>query len=231
MTKLAIPISCTSLAELKEKASTATDYDFLEIWVDKIDPNVSAKEIIDACGCDKKKLIITCKADWEKGAWKGTEEERVKRLEEFIREGVKYVDIGMHTDRYLIWELGKLKRKINSGTQLIVSFHDFLCTPSEKLLWQIIERGQFLKADIIKIAVKAKSVDDNLVLFKVQRRAKSRAVKLIAHCMGEKGRLSRIVSPMLGSRIVYAAMRKKDITAPGQLMVQDYLAIRNIIKL
>ena len=231
MTKIAVPIRSSSLKDLEEKASSASDYDFLEIWLDKIDPNISAKEIIKACGCGEKKLIITCKADWEKGEWKGTEEERVKRLEEFIKAGVKYIDVGMHTDRYLIWGLGKLRRKVKSGTQIIVSFHDFKETPTEKLLWQIIERGRFLKADIIKLAVKAKTIDDNLVLFRVLRRAERSAVKLIAHCMGEKGRISRIVSPMLGSRIVYAATKKGYITAPGQLLVEDYQALRNIIKL
>jgi 3-dehydroquinate dehydratase type I len=73
-------------------------------------------------------------------------------------------------------------------------------------------------------------VDDNLEVLRLIPYARQKGVKVIAFCMGEKGKISRIVAPLLGSYLTYAAWSKGKEAAPGQMTIKEMMEIFRIVK-
>ncbi len=44
---------------------------------------------------------------------------------------------------------------------------------------------------------------------------------ITAFCMGEEGKISRIMAPLLGSAITYASLDREEASAPGQLTIHE----------
>ena len=61
---------------------------------------------------------------------------------------------------------------------------------------------------------------DVLRVLHLQCQAKALGFPLIAFCMGEQGKLSRIITLLLGGYMTYAAPDEQQATAPGQLSVR-----------
>jgi 3-dehydroquinate dehydratase type I len=78
-----------------------------------------------------------------------------------------------------------------------------------------------LGADVIKIVPFARSWEDNLTILSLIPFAKERKQKIVAFCMGEKGKISRIFSPFLGAAWTYASLSKNRASAPGQLTIRE----------
>ena len=74
-----------------------------------------------------------------------------------------------------------------------------------------------MPADILKIVTYARDITNNLALFELLRRSKKDDKKLIALCMGEKGEVSRILSPLLGGFLTFGSLETGKETAPGQI--------------
>ena len=138
-------------------------------------------------------------------------------LKEAIHLGADYIDVELATERSLLQGLVRDKR----GTQVILSFHDFRRTPSlkelQRISWQMIQLG----ADVIKIVPFAKSWEDNLSILSLIPFARERRQKIVAFCMGEKGKISRIFSPFFGAAWTYASIDRTRVSAPGQLTVRE----------
>jgi 3-dehydroquinate dehydratase type I len=107
------------------------------------------------------------------------------------------------------------------GTQVILSFHDFQKTPSLKELQKLFGQMIRLGANVIKIVPFARSWEDNLNILSLIPFAKERRQKIVAFCMGEKGKISRIFSPFLGAAWTYASVNQSRASAPGQLTVRE----------
>ena len=88
-----------------------------------------------------------------------------------------------------------------------------------------------LGADVIKIVSFARSWEDNLSVLSLIPLAKARKKEIVAFCMGEKGKLSRIFSPFLGAAWTYASLNKVKASAPGQMTVKEIKEIWETLKL
>jgi 3-dehydroquinate dehydratase-1 len=110
---------------------------------------------------------------------------------------------------------------------LIGSYHNFNATPDDAYLEAMLEQGEVLGADIVKIAVKATSREDLLrfIDFALRNRDKG----LITISMGERGLPSRIFTPLLGSPITFGYINTA--SAPGQLSVQEMMSIFKKLKM
>jgi 3-dehydroquinate dehydratase type I len=53
--------------------------------------------------------------------------------------------------------------------------------------------------------------------------------EIIAFCMGEKGGLSRIAAPLLGSYLSYASLEKGAESAPGQFTAAEMKRILKVL--
>jgi 3-dehydroquinate dehydratase type I len=74
---------------------------------------------------------------------------------------------------------------------------------------------------VIKIVSFARSWEDNLTILSLIPFAKARKQEIIAFCMGKKGKVSRLFSPILGAAWTYASLNKVKASAPGQLTVRE----------
>jgi 3-dehydroquinate dehydratase type I len=175
----------------------------------------------------RKPLIVTHRRKEEGGKYKGEERKRLSVLQEAIDLGADYVDVELATERSFLQSLIRNK----GGTQVILSFHDFQGTPSLKELQRLCGQMIRLDADVVKIVPFARSWEDNLTILSLIPYAKERRQKIVAFCMGEKGKLSRVFSPFLGAAWTYASLNQSKASAPGQLTVAEVREIWKVLKL
>ena len=175
------------------------------------------------------KVIVTNRRVEEGGRFAGTEEERVKTLRQAAALGADYVDIEASTDRDLIAELKREIVDTRSPAKLIVSYHDFQRTPPEGSLREKVDVCCEWAPAIVKIVTMAGSVEDNLTILRLIPYARRKGLEIIAFCMGSAGRISRIMSPILGAYLCFAAAGRSEATAPGQMEARDMLRVFGIL--
>jgi len=175
----------------------------------------------------REPFIVTNRRKEEGGKYKGDERKRLSVLREAIDLGSDYIDVELATERSL------LRRLIgNKGrTQVILSFHDFQRTPSVKELRRLCGQMTQLGADVVKIVSFARTWEDNLTILSLIPYARERRQKIVAFCMGEKGKISRAFSPFLGAAWTYASLNRNKASAPGQLTVVEIKEIWKTLKL
>jgi 3-dehydroquinate dehydratase type I len=78
-----------------------------------------------------------------------------------------------------------------------------------------------LAPDIVKIVTFARSWEDNLNILSLISHARKRKQEIVTFCMGEKGKMSRIFSPIIGAAWTYASITRGKASAPGQLTVEE----------
>lgn len=205
---ICVPVVGPSMREALEDIKSAEAVaDIIEFRIDLIaDPQVS--KLIEATG---KPCIVTNRTKLEGGQFKGTEEQRVNLLREAIQAGADYIDIESSTPPDLLRSILESSGK----TKTILSYHNFTNTPDNmEGIYQIMADSP---ADILKIVTYATDITDNLRLFDLLERAKKDGRPLIAFCMGEKGEVSRILSPMYGGFLTFGSLEKGKESAPGQI--------------
>ena len=164
---------------------------------------------------DFKRLMPLKKCEWiatfrrreDGGRWAGSEAERQMVLRQAIIAGFDYVDLETDiADR--VPRFGKVKR--------IVSYHNLTETPPD--LEEIHARLCAQDADIVKLAVTAQTPMDNLRVLKLIQNAPK---PTIAHCMGDLGTISRVLSLKYGAPFMYAAFNPERAIAPGLLTFEE----------
>ncbi len=174
-------------------------------------------------------VLITNRRREEGGGFRGTEEERIFLLCEAVRLKAEYVDMEVATDDGLARQVLGAAARRGGHTKIIVSFHDFNATPAAGALrrkWgSCRERG----GDIVKIVTHARRSEDNLRVLSLIPYSRKRGQDIIAFCMGEEGRISRIMAPLLGSHLAFAALDKGEEAAPGQMTVEEMKQIMRIL--
>lgn len=132
------------------------------------------------------------------------------------KSGFEYVDIDVNNPNLK----ENLKEIINFGTKPIISFHDYLGPLADTELESILEKEIENGAELCKIVTTAKTLEDNLSLLHFVQRA-SRKAKIISFAMGEKGKISRLLSPLFGAYLTFACLDGATETAPGQMSIQE----------
>ncbi len=160
-------------------------------------------------------VIVTNRRRAEGGGFSGTEKERVAFLTEAARLDADYVDIETETAPILKEELRRVCAL--SGTKRIASWHDVSKTPAAAFLQKKLADCMADGCDIVKIVTYAGDVADGLRLLELIPFARQRGQTVIAFCMGERGRISRIIAPLLGSAISYCPLEPEGASASGQL--------------
>jgi 3-dehydroquinate dehydratase type I len=94
-------------------------------------------------------------------------------------------------------------------------------TPGEEALADILKSLMREGMPVIKLVPFAKHPEDNLRVLSLLPRARECGQRMIAFCMGEAGRISRVMAPLLGSFLTYASLEEGEETAPGQLAVGE----------
>lgn len=185
--------------------------DFVELRVDYIENlRVGDLEIIKEN--TYKNNIFTCRTKESGGNYEDNEFfDIIYKANEL---GFDYIDI----------ELSKLNNikfdKINS--KIIGSYHNFKETPSYEDLYKIYEKIISHKfVNIAKLATNVIKDDDNINLVKLILHKKT---DIIVIGMGEKGKITRIVSPLIGGYLTFVSF-KDCVSASGQLSLSELKSI------
>ena len=149
-----------------------------------------------------------------------------RRLIRAIEAGARYVDVELEAQKQMSKRVRSAAHE--NGTVFIRSYHDFEGTDSFEALKAIVEKCVYHGADMVKIVTMAHSqedVDKVMALYSWCREEKATGNErigvladggLIAFCMGEAGRDSRLEALRLGAPYTYAALSEEETAAPGQ---------------
>lgn len=218
--KICVPIREKSLKKAEKQVRRARiRTDFIELWLDSFSAQNLEFNLESLIKMAQKPVIAVCRAAKEKGSFRDTEKERVERLFLGLQTGAKFVDVGIHTKPKLIKLLKSACKKHHA--KLIISAHIWKNTPPVANLEKLALKAKKLGADIIKIATTVRQWEDNTILFELTKRLKERWLECIIIGMGEKGKISRIGCPLLGSFLTYVALDEESKTAPGQLTLAN----------
>ena len=206
-----------SLVDIAEKAKA----DLIEIRLDCLEISGGLSDLAETT---KIPLIAANKLDSEKGFFAGTETERQQTLLNAAKSGFEYVDVDFSSAKFKETIL-KLKQ---FGAKTIVSYHkyDGILTASslEKILDQQIASG----AAVCKIVLTAKQIEDNLPTLSFVSFASTKA-KLVCFCMGDNGKISRLLSPLFGAYFTFASLEKGYETAHGQMSISEMHAAYDLL--
>ena len=181
------------------------EVDFAEIRLDALkDPSL---EDIRKIFSTTTKTIATCRPNTVDDIT------RMQWLFEAMDSGASFVDIEVDSqDQYKKAITDKAKEY---NCSIIVSFHDYKRTPNTAELEQIITWCFDSNADIAKIACHVNNNHDNARLLGLLDNEKP----IIIIGMGQKGKITRITAPLLGSPFTFASHNSNEQTAQGQIPV------------
>ena len=158
-----------------------------------------------------------------------SEKERIGVLLEAVSLGADYVDIELETAEAWRKKICAMIASRGSRAALIVSHHDFLRTPSRKTLIGIFNESVQAGASIVKIVTLARAPGDNLTVLGLIPYARRRKKDIIAFCMGEEGKISRVVAPLLGAFFTFASLKRGAESGAGQLTINEMRQIYRIL--
>jgi len=215
--------------------------DFIELRMDLIEDGSLAELISTARNSSSLiKIIVTCRKEEEatsargaagiKGAGKKTIDRKIAVLKEAIELGADFVDIELAEGRAVIKELQSFCAKHRRKTKIIVSYHNFKETPALTKLKEIFHQCAKAKPAIVKIVTFAKTAEDNLVTLSLISYARKHSPEIISLCMGDKGRISRAVAPLLGNYLSFATLEREGQSAPGQFTVYEMKQINELLR-
>lgn len=134
-----------------------------------------------------------------------------------------YIDIDTNLPETIKKDL--LQKAHYKNTKVILSYHNFVQTPEIIELDNIIRELKDQQPDIVKIACAANTISDCSKIMSLYEKHSY----LIAFCMGEVGKITRIAAPVLGAPFTYACISDLE-TAPGQLTYEEIEMLLNKFK-
>ena len=149
-----------------------------------------------------------------------------RRLIRAIEAGARYVDVEIEAQKQMSKRVRQAAHE--NGTVFIRSYHDFEGTDSLEALKAIVEKCVYHGADMVKIVTTAHSEADVEKVMSLYEWCCTEAENgnerigaladggLIAFCMGEAGRQSRLECLKHGAPYTYAALNAEEAAAPGQ---------------
>ena len=208
-----LPKNVEEALQLIEKAEGA-HAEFIEVRLDRLE---NPRGLADLAVHGETPKIATDKA---------SRKETVHRqmLIAAAKSGFEYVDLELSTP-----QLESLVKELKAvGAKPIVSFHKFDGSLSLPELNSILEREVSSGAEVCKIVTTAKNMEDNLTTLNFTSTASSKT-KVVCFCMGELGKVSRLLSPLFGGFFTFASLERGRETASGQITIQDMKAAYELL--
>jgi len=213
--------TCASIAEktpkrLKQTLTKALKKsDYAEIRFDFLNPNL-VPDALQQIKKDLRKCVCTLRPVSEGGKFEGGEKNRISIIKLIAEYNPFLLDVELNT----LSKNKNLRRYLkNTGTDILVSWHNFKQTPGISVLKKKLAQMKKFSNNI-KIVTMAKSINDATRVLSLY---KNNNTKLIAFSMGNYGRISRILCLFLGSPYTYVSLGKP--IAPGQFSVDEVKSI------
>ncbi len=208
-----LPKTVPEALRLIEKAEEA-NADLIEVRLDYL---YNSRELADLAAHGKTLKIATDKSS-------RSETEQHQMLLSAAKSGFEYVDVELSTPQLkdLVKELKAL------GAKPIVSFHKFDGSLGISELNSVLDREISSGADVCKIITTAKQIEDNLTTLNFTSTA-SNKTKIVCFCMGELGKISRLLSPLFGGFFTFASLERGSETASGQMTIKEMKAAYTLL--
>jgi 3-dehydroquinate dehydratase-1 len=208
--------------------------DVLEWRVDFFEQIGDSSAVIAAARAIKTKavgipLLFTRRSTMEGGERIPLNEGQVLALYEAVCESksIDLIDYELANDAPNIVRVRTAARA--SDIKLVLSFHNFSFTPGlETLVAKFLTADQ-LGADVAKVAVMPRDLDDVLTLLAATREAsKKLRIPLISMSMGPFGAMTRLIGWTFGSALTFAVGASS--SAPGQVPIEDLNTVLGILQ-
>jgi len=194
ITRLCAIVIATHLEELTTSLQKASpNADLVELRLDFI-PNIKPSDLNQIRDLCKLPTIITCRAKAHGGQFTGSIQQQFEILQQDNALGFEFIDIDLSIAKDIVFDKQHSKR--------ILSFHNFEKTPNLATLESIKKEMHDNQADIMKFATYANSMADSKTLLKFLLN-KAPEEKMIVLGMGNAGRMTRILSPLLGGYLTF----------------------------
>jgi 3-dehydroquinate dehydratase/shikimate dehydrogenase len=192
--QLCVTVTAPTMSELRRRRDEVAGADLVELRLDTVsDPSVAG-----ALADRRLPVIITCRAAWEGGQFKGSEEERRRILREALAADADYVDIEWRA------HFTDLLSQTD-GRRVVLSMHDFAGVPAD-----LTGRAQAMRstgAEVIKLAVTTSRLSDCLPLLDLGAQIGRRGTVLVG--MGACGLATRVLAAQFGSVWTYAGSERQ----------------------
>ena len=207
MTYLCVAIFVESPAQVARDAARAAELgaDLLELRIDRLSEHFVLPHLSLPC-------IVTCRAEWEGGESKLSDEERIELIRCTAVGTTSYVDVELATYR----RFAGVTKLVQYPARMILSAHDFKGRPNR--LHNIVLEMNDASTAVNKVVWTARSIRDNLDAFEL---LVTRQKPTIALCMGEAGLISRVLAKKFGGFLTFVSLEKQSVTAPGQIPVAE----------
>ncbi|MBW9223693.1 type I 3-dehydroquinate dehydratase [Methanothermococcus sp. SCGC AD-155-E23] len=216
---ICVPIVEDNIRDALRSAERALEVaDIVEFRVDYF-RDIREEDIVEMANYPS---IVTIRAHWEGGKYRGSYDRRIGLFKVAIENNVKYIDVELREKRNR--ELVDFRDDTGSKTEVIISYHDFEETPPYNTLRDMVNRELEI-GDIGKFATMVKSKKDILNILGVTQEFEGRVIGI---GMGEMGKLTRILGTYFGSILTFASMEGKS-SAPGQIDVKRLREIYSLI--
>jgi 3-dehydroquinate dehydratase type I len=196
---------CVSIAETSVGACIAAlhDVELAEVRLDSIQALTieQARSIFE----HGARTVATCRPGRHDDA------ARAALLIAAVEAGARYVDVELDAGATVRDRVVSAARSV--GCDVIVSHHDPETTPLSMALRNLVDACFSAGADVAKIACRANGPRDAARLLGLLDDAR----RLVVIGMGVEGVVTRVMGPLLGSELTFAAARAGAETAPGQL--------------
>jgi len=216
--------TCVSIGEKNPKKlkiilkKALSKSDFAEIRFDYLKKS-DIPIVLENSKKNLSRCVCTLRPKSEGGLFVGKEDERKSILRLIAEYNPFLLDVEFNTiqkDKKLESYLKKSKSK------LLISWHDFKKTPNESQLKSRFKKMEKF-SNVVKIVTVAKNVSDTsrlLSLYSIKSKN-----KMVAFCMGDQGKFSRILCMHLGSPFTYVSLGKA--IAPGQFSVDEIKSLQS----
>lgn len=187
--------------------------DFVEVRLDLLE---ETRNLHDLPKSTDMPLIAANKLINERGYFSGTEIERQQTLQSAAKNGFEFVDVDFLSPKRD--ETICMLRDLHAKT--IISYHNYDGIISTSAMKRIFDKQIASGASICKIVLTAKQIEDNLHVLNFVSFASTMA-QLVCFCMGEQGKISRLLSPLFGAFFTFASLERGSETAPGQMTITE----------
>jgi 3-dehydroquinate dehydratase-1 len=174
-------------------------------------------------------ILFTRRSANEGGEKISLSEENVVALYAAVCESrnVDIVDFEMSNDLDHIRQVRESSSA--NDTRLILSFHNFVETPTLETLNRKFLEAEALGADIAKVAVMPRNLEDVLTLLNATLQSSQKlGIPLVSMSMGGYGSLTRLFGWTFGSAMTFAIGASS--SAPGQVPIADLNLVLGIVQ-
>lgn len=219
-----IPIVAVSTDEAIGKLCYGDPYaDLFEIRLDLMEEY----DLNRLLSVTNNKILVTYRSESEGGKGSNDPEIRASHLMKGIRAKAGLLDIELSMPSE--WRDKIIGEK--KGCQIVISTHIPDSTPSRLELDRLFKQSVDAGADIVKIVTWAEKWEDNIRVLDLIPQALEQEIKIVCFCMGPIGKISRVLSLLMGAYFGFASLETGQESASGQMPLTEIKQLLEYFKI